>query len=257
MFKGFFKVIKSKVSNVICSDARLKSIIKNTKLRHFAIIADGNRRWTKEKGFPRGEGHRKGFIQTTPTLCTRLLDLGVHTVTVWCCSLHNLSREMDEVENFLNAFNTMINKMLPDIKSRGIRIVHLGRKDVLPDQLRVSLEVAECETKENSNGVINFAIAYSGDDEMCRAIQKYHAKESIDLITPEKIKCYLDTADQPYPCPDLIVRTAEEQRLADFMPFRTTYSELYFPKAYYPDYVGRHIANAIVAFSLRRRLFSK
>ncbi len=103
-------------------------------LKHIAIIADGNRRWAKREGLHPFEGHKKGFVDISPKLFQESWRLGIHTLTLWCCSTNNLERrDPAEVKNFLSCFDTMIKETIPLAKKHKVRIIHLGRKDRIPE----------------------------------------------------------------------------------------------------------------------------
>lgn len=229
-----------------------------TALNHIAIIADGNRRWAKENGLKTTEGHVKGITIVAPQIFEDLFSLDVHTVTLWCCSLNNLEREKSEVENFLSCFEVMINKMMLIASERQIRIVHLGRKDLLPKSLCEALINAEEATRSHTAHVLNLAIAYDGNDEICRAFTKLlTTHDNINKINPQMLSEALDTAGQPFPNPDLIIRAAGEQRLSGFMPFQSQLSELYFTKVYFPALHHEDLIKAIREFGERNRTYGK
>lgn len=232
--------------------------LNNINLHHVALIADGNRRWAKENGLKPCEGHIKGFTIVAPQLIEDLFSLNVHTVTLWCCSLGNLSREKSEVDNFLSCFEIMINKVIQTAAERHVKIVHLGRKDLLPQSLCESLIRAEETTRMHSSHVLNLAIAYSGHDEICRAFTKLvKSNENIKEINPKMLIEALDTAGELFPNPDLVIRTSGEQRINGFMPIQTLYSELYFTKVFFPELCREDLVEAIIEFKKRNRTFSR
>ena len=222
-------------------------------LHHVALIADGNRRWAKEKGLAPTEGHVEGFTKVAPRLIDDLFQLGVHTVTLWCSSIKNLEREPAEVENYLRCFEILAKNLTRSAKDKAMRIVHMGNKSLLPISLRETLEKAERLTKNYTGHVVNLAIAYSGSDEICRA----HQKIGSEKLSEDALFEALDTSGQPYPSPDLVIRTAGEQRLGAFMPLQTVYSELYFVKTYFPAVTKEDLVEAVSDFGKRKRTFSK
>ncbi|MBS0654881.1 MAG: di-trans,poly-cis-decaprenylcistransferase [Verrucomicrobia bacterium] len=228
------------------------------ELNHVALIADGNRRWAKENNLEPTEGHKEGFIHTTPKLIEDLWDLGIHTVTVWGFSTANWNREEREVANLMEYFDQFLKKMVPIAKKWNAKIIHLGRKSRFPAYLQQTLSLAEKETSSCNGHVFNFAIDFGGRDEITRACQKVQSlKGNLDSITEEDLSAAMDSAQQPFPSPDLIIRASGEMRLSGFMPWNSIYSELYFIKKYYPSFTKLDLEEAIASFYERQRTYGK
>jgi len=227
----------------------MQAIVQIKMLRHVAFIVDGNRRWAKAQGLSPLLGHRKGFEETVPFVCKTLWQYGVHTLSFWLASIANLDRDAQEVANYLDAAHQFLLKMTPYFMQHGVRVIHLGRKDLLPVDLRETIERLETQTQHHKNFGLNVAIAYSGGDEICRGVVKF-VRDGNDLnqLKPSALIPYLDTVDQQLPSPDLIVRTAGEQRVTDFMPLQSTYSELLFIREPFPALTDEMLRDAIVAF---------
>ena len=230
----------------------------SSELNHIAIIADGNRRWAKENNLSPLEGHREGFINTTPKIIEDLWDMGIHTVTIWGFSTGNWNRSECEIANIMDCFNILLKRMLPIAKKSRAKIIHLGRKDRLPEYLLQTLNFVEKETSSFKEHVFNFAIDFGGRDEIIRACQKIQSlKGSLEYITQDDMDANLDTAQQPFPSPDLIIRTSGELRLSGFMVWQALYSELYFMKKYYPALTRNDLVEAVEAFKKRQRTLSR
>ncbi len=229
-------------------------------LNHIAIIADGNRRWAKEKGLNPIDGHKKGFVHTTPQVIETLWKKGIHTVTIWGFSTDNWNRDTVEIENIMHCFNELLQKMRPIAQKYNAQIIHLGRKDRIPPYLLETILEIEKENKLifSASHICNVAIDSGGRDEMIRAIQKIQSdKTQVKEITEDLIFNNLDGADQPYPNPDLIIRTAGELRLSGFMMWQAKYAELYFINKYFPAIEEEDLEEAIMSFQKRVRTFSK
>lgn len=225
----------------------------SSELNHVAIIADGNRRWAKENNLPVLEGHKEGFIHTTPKVVEDLWDIGVHTVSIWGFSTGNWNRSESEIANIMDCFNELLKKMLPIAKKSQAKIVHLGRKDRLPGDILKTLNFVENETSSFKEHVFNLAIDFGGRDEIVRACQKaQNLKGSLEKITEDDILANLDTSQQPFPFPDLIIRTSGELRLSGFMMWQAVYSELYFTKKYYPALTRNDLQEAVESFQKRQ-----
>ena len=223
---------------------------------HIVLIPDGNRRWARAKGIPSFEGHRAG-AETLAILLRATRDIGVHTTTFWGLSTENWRQRGDkEVNLLIKIIAAGIDKHLTEAKEEGVRVIHLGRKDRLPALLLRKIEKAEGETKKNNKHVFNIALDYNGRNEIVRAVQKIVEdgikKEKID---EKLIDSYMDTWDQPYPYPDLIIRTSGEQRTSGILAWQSQYAETYWEEDNFPDFTPQKLMDAIVDYSCRRRRF--
>lgn len=221
--------------------------------KHIVLIPDGNRRWAKEHELPLEEGHKKGFDAVIKT-ARAAQDWGIKYFTIWAFSTENWNRSPSEVRYLMILFKEFIKKFLKEFLEKGVKLIHLGRKDRIPKFLRETLEDAEAKTTKNNKFFVNIALDYGGRDEILRAINKitsngYHGKK----ITEEEFAKHLDTNGQPEP--DLIIRTSGEKRLSGILPWQAAYAELYFEKAYLPDFTPEHLKKAILDFSARQRRF--
>lgn len=225
---------------------------------HVAIIPDGNRRWAKERGLPDLEGHRRGTEAFTQ-VAKAARELGVHTFTAWGFSTENWNRSAMETKALMQIFESSLTETIAEAKKYGVRIYHLGRKDRLPKTLVARLTQAEEETKAFTNYVFNIALDYGGQDEILRAILKVFEAMKKGELKPEDLpnnfKNFLDTRDQPYPYPDLIIRTGNEKRLSGLYCWQGAYAELYWEPAYFPDFTPEKLRAALEDFSQRHRRF--
>lgn len=237
---------------------------------HIAIIPDGNRRWAKNKGLPTLMGHKKGFDTANEDI-KKARELGVHTMTLWAFSTENWNRSKEEIDYLMKLYEENIEDNLKEAKKTETKIVHLGRKDRIPNSLREKIIKAEEETKNFEKHVLNIALDYGGHDEILRAAERMvedikNNKISIDDIKKETgkynnkypyymFKNYLDTKDQKYPYPDLLIRTSGEQRLSGFLSWQIAYTELYFTNLHMPDFGPEELVKAIEFYSTRNRRF--
>lgn len=224
---------------------------------HVAIIPDGNRRWAKARNLPTFEGHRRGF--DTATKISRYLRLrGVHTLTFWAFSTENWKRSRDETSYLMDLYAIMIDKYLSEAIRDDIRIVHLGRKDRIPESLCKKIEDAQEKTKNNSKHVLNVALDYGGPDEIIRSIKRiYDLRFKIDDLDENNFSQFLDTHDQPYPNPDLIIRTSGEMRTSGLMIWQAAYAEYIFLEKHFPDIIEKDIDYALQEYDLRQRRFGQ
>ncbi|MFZ2026034.1 MAG: polyprenyl diphosphate synthase [Microgenomates group bacterium] len=221
-----------------------------TPLNHVALIADGNRRWAKEKNLPSFEGHRKGF-ENIKKLLKKGRDLGIRVMTFWVFSTENWKRKQEEVGYLMKLAEEVIEVQLKEAIEEETRIIHIGRKDRLPERLKAKIEKAEKQTKEFTKYYFVIALDYGGHDEIMRAVAKMK-----DVHT-EKLDDYLDTSILPYPNPDLIIRTGGEERLSGFMTWQSAYSEYFFSPLRFPDFLPDELEKAAEEFKSRQRRFGK
>jgi len=225
---------------------------------HLAIIPDGNRRWAREKGLLTLEGHRRGF-EVGIKIARACRDFGIHTLSFWAFSTENWQRSKQEIAYLMRLYHRFLDQFLAEAKKEEVRIIHLGRKDRLEKSLILKLKKAEEETKNYQKHIFNLALDYGGRDEIIRAIEKWRSNSKLKTqnskLTEEDFSRFLDTANQPYPYPDLMIRTSGELRTSGLLLWQSAYTELYFEKDYFPDLTPEHIKKAILAYSQRQRRF--
>lgn len=229
---------------------------RGTKIpNHIALILDGNRRWARANGLTAKEGHIAGY-QSMKKLVKAARDMGVHTFTVWAFSTENWNRPKEEIEGIFSILKMGLKEVAKEVHKEKVRFIHLGRKDRLPKDLVASITKLEEETKKYKKHVYNMALDYGGRDEITRAVRKI-VKEGIppEEINEDLISSYLDTRRQPYPYPDLFIRTSGEQRTSGLFPWQMIYSEYYFEAEHLPDFTPEKLREAILDYSRRRRRF--
>lgn len=248
--KGFILDQKSSFANL----GRFFFRKKNIPL-HIAIIPDGNRRWAKEKGLLSVKGHERAIEQENLiALLREARRLGVRYMSLWGFSTENWKRDPIEVEYLFNLFRKNIDYLRKTFVQEKIRFRHMGRKDRLPQDIIRSFEQLEQETSGFSDFNVQFFLDYGGRDELMRAVNRI-IKSGVKEIDEERLSRFLDT--DTIPDPDLIIRTSGEQRTSGFMPFQSTYAELYFTDLYYPDFGPSQLRSAVEEFQRRKRNFGK
>ena len=250
---------------------KFNSISKDQLPKHIAIIPNGNRTWAKRQGLPITEGHNAG-VEVLIKFARIMRKWGIHTATVWGSSTDNIiKRDPREIKNLFRLLGYVLQTCAQEAHEDCARLVHLGNKDLLPKEILKLIKVWEEKTKTNDKHVINVAFAYGGHDEILRAMKSAFADIQNGKITFEDLykeeglyhekypyfafKKYLDTKDQPYPFPDLIIRTAGEKRLSGFMPWQSVYSEYYFSDLLLPDMIEEEFMKAIISYVDRDRSF--
>ncbi len=226
---------------------------------HLLIFPDGNRRWARERGLPSLEGHRRGFKAAYP-LAKACRDFGIHTVTIWAFSTENWKRSKEEVNHLMNLYRQFIDRHFEEALKEEVKVIHLGRKDRLPKSLMERIGEVEEKTKNFEKHILNIALDYGGRNELLRAIKKLlddykNKKIKSSGLSEELFAQYLDTASQPYPDPDFIIRTSGEHRTSGIFPWQAVYAELYFEKDHFPDFTPEKLKKAIIEYSRRERRF--
>jgi undecaprenyl diphosphate synthase len=220
---------------------------------HVAIVPDGNGRWAERRGLPRLSGHRAG-AENMHRMVEYLNEYPVKYVTLYGFSTENWGRPEDEVRGLFQLLLEFINKYVPEFHKKGIRLHHLGRLDELPPDLRQSISGAIELTGNNTGMTLSLAFNYGGRTEIIDAVRRLIA----DGIPPQKIdeklfSNYLYTAGLPNV--DLLIRTADELRLSNFLLWQTAYSEYYFTDVLWPDFDKKELEKALIAYSQRQRRF--
>lgn len=223
---------------------------------HLAIIPDGNRRWAKEQHLPTFVGHQEGFKRLNE-LSRAAHQWGVHTVTVWAFSTENWQRNKRELNYLMRMYQKNLDDYLQEAEKEGVRIIHLGRKDRIPQKLTHKLSEAEIFTQKNKQHILNVALDYGGRDEVLRAVGRLLRQKRRKEVTEEDILAVLDTAGQPYPYPDLLIRTSGEERTSGFLLWQMAYTEFYFTPKHLPDFTVKDLKRAILEYSRRERRFGK
>lgn len=222
---------------------------------HICFIIDGNRRWAKEKGLPTFRGHKKG-MERVEEIVKYVQDLGIGIVTIYAFSTENWKRSKKEVGYLMKLFEYFAENKMDMANNRGMKVRILGNFQGLPSTLQKVLKKAIYLTENNNKIIVNVALNYGGRDEITRTFRKLIALKIKPIEVTEKlINENLDTVGLPDP--DFVIRTSGEQRLSNFLPWQATYSELYFPKVYWPDFDKRQLDIAILEFQMRQRRLGK
>lgn len=221
-------------------------------LQHLGIIADGNRRWAKEHGLPKIEGHTEG-IKTIEKLVVAAAEAGIPYVTFYVFSTENWGREKAEVSHIMKLAETKIMKMAKRMAENNVRLLILGTRGKVNPTLTSLGEKAEKITADCTGTTICFCFNYGGEQEIADAANI--ALEAEGEITPVTIRKHLYHPEVPDL--DMIVRTSGEERISGFMLWRAAYAELYFMKKYFPEMTGEDIKEIVAEYEKRNRRFGK
>ena len=223
--------------------------------RHVAIIMDGNGRWAQARGLPRTAGHKAGTENLGPIL-EAAVDFGIEIVTAYAFSTENWARPYMEVQALLSILEQALETEVAKLHAHGVRVRHLGRIEGLSPTLVAKIRQAEELTQQNTRLQFNVAFNYGGRAEIVDAVRRL-VQEGIpaEQITEETISRYLYAPDCPDP--DLIIRTAGEMRLSNFLIWQAAYAEFYSTPTYWPDFDRAELYKALLAYQQRDRRFGR
>ena len=224
---------------------------------HIAIILDGNGRWAKAHGLPRRLGHKAG-CDNLEQMVEDMAQLGVRYFTVYAFSTENWKRSAEEVGALMGFFRIYIKRLKKRAMANNIRVLSIGERSRFDEDIRESLRDITEATAANTGMTFIMALNYGARDELTRAArclaQRAAAGEiSPDDITEDVVSDSLDTAG--IPDPDLLIRTAGEQRLSNFLLWQCAYTEFYYSDLLWPDFHKEQLQEAIEAFGRRERRF--
>jgi undecaprenyl diphosphate synthase len=221
--------------------------------RHIGIIMDGNGRWARRRGHPASFGHRAG-VRAIKRVLEGCEELGVHALSVYAFSTENWARPRAEVRALMRLFHETMQREIDEMHRRGVRIVVSGRREGLSPRMRDRIEEAVARTARNSNGVLNVCLNYGGRAELVDAVRKLVAEGvPANQIDEAAIASRLYVPDLPDP--DLIIRTAGESRVSNFLLWQSAYSELLVTETLWPDFGVEDLKSAIADYNSRIRRF--
>jgi undecaprenyl diphosphate synthase len=223
--------------------------------KHVAIIMDGNGRWAGERGMHRSEGHKAG-IDNVRRITTSFAGHGVKYLTLFAFSTENWERPSDEVGFLISLMGEAVRQETKPLHDQGVRIRHIGRLDRLPEGLQDVIRESMELTKDNERITLNLAYDYGGRAEIIDAVRAMVADGlRPDDITEDTLQRHLYTAGLPDP--DLIIRTAGEMRISNFLIWQSAYAEYYATDVHWPDFDERQVAKALEAYAGRQRRYGR
>ncbi|NOY40281.1 MAG: isoprenyl transferase [Planctomycetes bacterium] len=225
--------------------------------RHIAIIMDGNGRWAQRRELPRLEGHRRGVdsVRKTTEECTRL---GIEQLTLYCLSSENWKRPQQEIDFLMHLLEQYMIEERTTIMDNNLRVRMIGRRADIPDQVLRELDQTVEMSSTNTGMWLNLAINYGSRAELVDAMQAMGEKIAVgelsaDEIDEQTISAHLYTAGADDP--DLLVRTAGEMRISNFLLWQISYAELWVTEKCWPDFNEATLHDAIRSFAARDRKF--
>jgi undecaprenyl diphosphate synthase len=214
---------------------------------------DGNGRWARRRGRPASFGHRQG-VKAIKVVLQACEDFGVHYLSIYAFSTENWTRPRAEVRALMRLFHETMQREIDEMHRRGVRIVVSGRRDELSSRMRERIEEAMLRTANNTNGVLNVCLNYGGRAEIVDAVKKL-VRDGVppDQVDEAAISARMYVPDLPDP--DLIIRTAGERRVSNFLLWQGAYAEMLVTDTLWPDFGAADLKAAIDDYASRVRRF--
>jgi len=225
--------------------------------RHLAVIMDGNGRWAQRQGLPRIEGHRCGVasVRKITEECSRL---GLEQLTLYCLSSENWKRPQQEIDFLMHLLEQYMIEERTTIMDNNVRVRMLGRRTNIPEQVLAELDQTVTMSSSNDGMWLNLAINYGGRAELVDAVraigsQVAAGKMSVNEINEQTISNHLYTSGSADP--DLLIRTAGEMRISNFLLWQISYAEIWVTDRCWPEFDEATLHEAICDFASRNRKF--
>ena len=220
---------------------------------HVAMIMDGNGRWARQRGLPRLAWHRAGTenIRRIVEFCVQQ---EIRYLTLYAFSTENWRRPDAEVQGLLRILGEVIERETPELDRQGVQIRHIGSLEGVPPELVAAIDYALRTTAHNSRLVLSVAFNYGSRAEIVEAVRRIAAAGTPpEAITEDLIAAHLYTTGMPDP--DLIIRTAGESRLSNYLLWQAAYAEFWFTPVFWPDFDEEVLYEALLNYSSRKRKF--
>lgn len=225
--------------------------------RHIAIIMDGNGRWARQRGEPRSQGHAQGAVSVDRVVeeCCRL---GIEQLTLYCLSIENWKRPQHELDFLMALLKDYLIGQRPKIQAQNIRFRMIGRREGLPVDVLAELDESIQSSARNTGLTLCLAINYGGRTEIldaCKALVRKTLDQggNPDALTEDDFELCLYTAGMPDP--DLLIRTAGEMRVSNYLLWQISYAEIWVTETYWPDFGPDSLHQALRDYSQRERRF--
>lgn len=240
-----------------CLPDLLENVPRERWPRHIAIIMDGNGRWAQRQDLPRIEGHRRG-AETVRKITEECARLNIAQLTLYCLSSENWKRPQQEIDFLMHLLEQYMIGERSTIMDNNLRVRMVGRRTNIPEHVLVELDRTVEMSRDNSGMWLNLAINYGSRAELVDAVQQI-AREVVDgQLTPAEIN--EDTiSDRLYTAgfedPDLLIRTAGEMRISNFLLWQISYAEIWVTDKCWPEFSQETLHEAIADFARRNRKF--
>ncbi len=225
--------------------------------RHVAIIMDGNGRWARQRGLPRVEGHLRGVYSVRATV-EECCKLGIGQLTLYCLSVENWKRPQHELDFLMALLHKYLLDERAEIMGQNIRFTVIGRRAGLPDNVLAEIDENIRISEKNTGMTLALAINYGGRTEIVDAVRTIAERVQSGQLAPDQIEeetvsAALYTAGMPDP--DLLVRTAGEMRVSNYLLWQISYAELWVTEKCWPDFDRATLHQALADFGHRERRF--
>ncbi|MFQ5410909.1 MAG: isoprenyl transferase [Phycisphaerae bacterium] len=227
--------------------------------RHIAIIMDGNGRWANERQLERVKGHEVGAanVREIVTYCARL---GLECLTLYSFSIENWNRPLEEVKHLMKLYVRYLIKERDEIMQNDVRLIQVGRRAGLPEEVLRELDETVSMSAENRGMRLCLALNYGSRAELVDAVRSIAHRVAAGELDPDRID-EQSISDALYttgiPDPDLLIRTAGEMRVSNFLLWQISYAELYVTDAYWPDFHEEELSSALRDYARRERRFGR
>ena len=241
------------------SDSEVEALGLNREqlARHIAIIMDGNGRWAQQRGFPRIEGHRNGVhsVRAIVEECSRL---GLEQLTLYCFSSENWKRSKIETTLLMKLLRHYLVEERKLIQEQGLRFRVIGNVEELDPAIQKEIAITEEVSAKNTGMMLCLAVNYGARMEITEAVQQIAQKVKDGVLSPDAIseatvESHLMTSGMPDP--DLLIRTASEFRISNYLLWQISYSELWITDEFWPDFREAHLHQALKDYAARDRRF--
>jgi undecaprenyl diphosphate synthase len=227
------------------------------RVRHLAIIMDGNRRWAVRRGMARTEGYRAG-IEALRRVVRAAPDLGIEILTVYAFSTENWRRPQTEIDVLMQLLVEFLERETPELRAEGVRLATIGDIARMPPAQQQALAQAIEATAGGRRLLLNLALNYGGRSEIVRACRRLAEQVRAGQLDPADIDetrfgLALDTGDLPDP--DLLIRASGEERLSNFLLWQLAYTEIWVTDTLWPDFDRSDLQEALAAFATRERRY--
>src|SRR3989339_189134 len=225
--------------------------------RHIAIIMDGNGRWAQKRDMPRAIGHQQGG-RIVEKIALDCVALGIEVLTLYSFSIENWKRPQSEIDALMGLYSEYLVGIRPTLQRNNVKLIHLGRMFQLPQSVQTDLKDTMKLTAGNTGMILALALNYGGRSEIADAVREIAAEYKKGSLTADQIneQC---VAEHLYTAglrdPDLLIRTANEMRISNFLLWQISYSEFYVTETLWPDFKKADLEKAILAYAARDRRF--
>jgi undecaprenyl diphosphate synthase len=226
---------------------------------HIAVIMDGNGRWAAQRGWPRIRGHEEG-AKTVRTIVTHCARLGIDALTLFSFSTENWQRPKEEVEFLMGLYVRYLIAERDTIMDNDVRFLHVGRRDGLPDSVLEEMDRTIAVSRENKGLKLCLALNYGSRNEIVDAVRDLARRIRAGQMEPEDIDETAISASLYTAClpdPDLLIRTANERRVSNFLLWQISYAEIHVCDVLWPDFGTEDLNTAIRDFASRERRFGR